>query len=249
MKDHAGLRRICIICFIGMLVMLIVHIQVLVMFNQRKVNIHGNDSTNDVYMAIDPRNNSTSRWLKRDYAMPGGQKVNLIGQTIDGTLNNNSGDTVQEWVLRINIAGDCFINQAWTGTAEIHQTADDGRKLEQTLDLRDYTLTDVSLQYKYDGDLLIPLKQGDYIVYHPNAHDTEMPLKGGSSVTIGMIFYFLDDIDLSDYDLSIQFHRGFTQGWSFFTFSWDRTWIIWPVAGVAYGAVLAIAKALKRRNG
>lgn len=38
-------------------------------------------------------------------------------------------------------------------------------------------------------------------------------------------------------------------GWSFFTFSWDRTWIIWPVAGVAYGAVFAIAKALKRRNG
>ena len=52
MKDHAGLRRICIICFIGMLVMLIVHIQVLVMFNQRKVNIHGNDSTSDVYMAV-----------------------------------------------------------------------------------------------------------------------------------------------------------------------------------------------------
>ena len=38
-------------------------------------------------------------------------------------------------------------------------------------------------------------------------------------------------------------------GWSFFTNSWDRTWIIWPVAGVAYGAVFAVVKALKRKNG
>ena len=37
-------------------------------------------------------------------------------------------------------------------------------------------------------------------------------------------------------------------GWSFFTNSWDRTWIIWPVAGVAYGAAFAIAKALRKKN-
>ena len=37
--------------------------------------------------------------------------------------------------------------------------------------------------------------------------------------------------------------------WSFMTDGWHRTWIVWPVAGVAYGAVFAIAKALKRKNG
>jgi transcriptional regulator with XRE-family HTH domain len=36
--------------------------------------------------------------------------------------------------------------------------------------------------------------------------------------------------------------------WSFFTNSWQRTWIIWPVAGVAYGAAFAIAKALRKKN-
>lgn len=30
-------------------------------------------------------------------------------------------------------------------------------------------------------------------------------------------------------------------GWSFFTMSWERTWIIWPCAGVLYGAVCGIA--------
>ena len=37
--------------------------------------------------------------------------------------------------------------------------------------------------------------------------------------------------------------------WSFISNSWDRTWIIWPIAGVAYGAFYAILKAAGRKNG
>jgi len=33
---------------------------------------------------------------------------------------------------------------------------------------------------------------------------------------------------------------------SFYTGRWDRTWIVWPVAGVAYGVVLAFARMLRR---
>lgn len=36
-------------------------------------------------------------------------------------------------------------------------------------------------------------------------------------------------------------------GWSFYTMDWGRTWIIWPSAGVLYGAVCGIA-ALARRK-
>ena len=36
--------------------------------------------------------------------------------------------------------------------------------------------------------------------------------------------------------------------WSFITNDWGRSWIIWPIAGAAYGAVFAIMKAL-RKNG
>ena len=38
-------------------------------------------------------------------------------------------------------------------------------------------------------------------------------------------------------------------GWSFATNGWERTWIVWPVAAVAYGAVFGIAKALRQKNG
>ena len=34
--------------------------------------------------------------------------------------------------------------------------------------------------------------------------------------------------------------------WSFIGKSWDRSWIIWPVAGVAYGAIYGIVRALHK---
>ena len=37
--------------------------------------------------------------------------------------------------------------------------------------------------------------------------------------------------------------------WSFLTNDWHRTWIVWPVAAVACGAVVGIVKALRRRDG
>ena len=35
--------------------------------------------------------------------------------------------------------------------------------------------------------------------------------------------------------------------WSFIANNWQQSWIIWPVAGVAYGAVFGIAKALNKK--
>ena len=34
---------------------------------------------------------------------------------------------------------------------------------------------------------------------------------------------------------------------SFLTDAWDKTWILWPVAGVAYGVVMAMAKVLRKK--
>ena len=36
--------------------------------------------------------------------------------------------------------------------------------------------------------------------------------------------------------------------WSFITSAWDKTWIVWPVAGVLYAVVEAIAKALTKEK-
>ena len=36
--------------------------------------------------------------------------------------------------------------------------------------------------------------------------------------------------------------------WSFITMNWNRTWIVWPVAAVAYAAIAGIFKALHRKE-
>ena len=36
--------------------------------------------------------------------------------------------------------------------------------------------------------------------------------------------------------------------WSFLSGDWDRTWIVWPIAGVLFGLVLAAARALRSRK-
>ena len=35
-------------------------------------------------------------------------------------------------------------------------------------------------------------------------------------------------------------------GWSFLTMQWNTTWMVWPVAGVLYGAVEGIIKLAMR---
>lgn len=37
-------------------------------------------------------------------------------------------------------------------------------------------------------------------------------------------------------------------GWSFYTMSWHRTWILWPVAAVLYGAVLGISALVRKSS-
>ena len=34
---------------------------------------------------------------------------------------------------------------------------------------------------------------------------------------------------------------------SFLTNAWEKTWIVWPVAGVAYGVVMAVARVLRKK--
>ena len=220
MSNQNRLWRLSVILFFLTLVMLVVHIETLIRFNRRDYLVTGgeSDSSTSVRLEMDARADSTSTWLKRDFKMEDGRKVDLTGQTIDGTLSNQSRDMIQDWKLRINIIGDCYINQAWTGEVEIHQFVETDQEKVQRMNLQDYRLEQVKLAYVYDGDLLIPLKKGDYFIYYPSARFNEMPVEGGADVKIGVIFYYLDPLDFSDYELQFHFHRSFTQGYTFYAF-------------------------------
>jgi hypothetical protein len=36
--------------------------------------------------------------------------------------------------------------------------------------------------------------------------------------------------------------------WSFISGAWDRTWIVWPIAAVAYAAIFSIVKAMSKKD-
>ncbi|MCR5007574.1 MAG: HAMP domain-containing histidine kinase [Oribacterium sp.] len=180
-------------------------------FNAREYVVRGVNQDNPTYFKYAGRGDSTSEWLKRDFDL-NGEKVDLKGQTIDGVLYNHSEDLVSQWTLRINIRGDCYINNAWCGTVEIHQAVGTEDEKVQKLDLRNYKLEEVELDYVYDGDLLIPLSKGDYVIYFPSLKDNEIPAGPHSELTTGVIFYYLDTLDLNNIDLSFYYHRDITNG-------------------------------------
>lgn len=208
-------KRIIITCPIIIVVLCVIQIVTLKHFNAQEYVTRGQDTTGQTYMSIASRGDSTSVWLKRDFPW-NRDLVDLTGETVDCVLHNDANDDISNWVMRINIVGDCFINNAWCGVTEIHQFVGTDKEMVQTLDLRNYSLDDVKLEYRYDGDLLIPLQKGDFVYYYPSAKDNEMPILKKSDLTMGMIFYYLDDLDLSNYEITYSYHRKFPQGRLFY---------------------------------
>ena len=129
------------------------------------------------------RGSNTSSWMKRD--------LNLYGSISDVRIFNGSSSDISTWTLRVNIKGPCYLNQFWNGDVEIHQHVGDDNEVVQTLNLANYDVEDLILEYMIDdSDLMIPLDEGDYIIYYPEENMREMPVKPGDETVVGFIFYY-----------------------------------------------------------
>ena len=204
-------RKILIVLLVCLLAGIMGQMVYIISYNNRVHTVEGADAAQAAYVDIHNRDNATSQWIKRDFALKG-QTVNLNGRTVDGTFINHSGDIISSWTMTIRIHQDCFVNQAWCGSMEIRQYTGTDREKTQTLDLRNYRLEDVRLEYVYDGDLLIPLSEGDQLIYYPSEKDRETNLAPQSEMTMGMIFYYMDALDLSDYTVEYRCHKSFAEG-------------------------------------
>jgi len=190
-------KKLSIALLIAVVIMMFFHMIIIRVTNHTMHTTIGKDEKKATYMDVDFRGDATSTWQKKDFDLDG-TKVNLTGTTIDEVLHNNYVLDVSDWSLRIDIQHDCFINQAWTGEVEIHQQVGTDKEKVQRLNLQKYKLEDVKLDYRYDGDLLIPLQKGDYVIYYPNPLCNEDVVESKNQVTVGMIFYYIDELDLSD---------------------------------------------------
>ena len=214
-NNRENMKKFLAVLALIIAVVLIGHVVSIISFNEKVHTVFGADDSHESYLDLGSRADSTSSWVKRDFDLYG-ETVDLKAQTIDGTFYNRSTDGISEWTMVIHIKEDCFINNAWCGTVEIHQFVGTEREKVQTLDLRSYKPEEIELEYLSDGDLLIPLQKGDFIRYNPSLKDHEMPLGPKSELTMGVIFYFLDSIDLSDYQVDYSYHRNFAHGVGFY---------------------------------
>ena len=204
---------------------------------------------NDLIMSIAPRGGASDQWIKDRPDMP-----DSYGTIYSGRLNNNTPFAVSSWIMRINIHEDCYISNAWCGVLEIHQNRSTGEKI-QTLDLRDFSIDEVTLDYEQDGpDTLISLTEGDYIIYYPSETDNEYPIKATaenaeepSNTEIGLILYTFHEqaIVFDDVTISYYLQKNLTQVPVFWLFA--VLGLLWFLAVMIFIASDLSVRAARKR--
>lgn len=167
-----------------------------------------------------PREAETDSWTK--YVTDGkNNRILYRGTIYEAVIRNSTEYTITDWKIRINIHNFCYLNNAWCGTFEIHQFVD-GIENVQLLDLQNYSRNDIILDYLMsDNDLLIPLNEGDYLIYYPNEQVNETPITSlqvsDSEVKIGVIFYTYDNslMKLDDISMHYYMEKDLLQGTAF----------------------------------
>lgn len=218
-------------------------------FNNRERVYTAAEPTDECSMDIGPRGGDSSQWIKNLYGMP-----SWYATIYQGTFTNNSPYAISYWSMRINIHETCSVSNAWCGSLEIHQNTEEGEKV-QTVDLRNFSPEDLTLDYIQDGpDSLILLNEGDYMVYLPGAADSEYPIAGKSELTqetsnrvIGLIFYshHAAPMVFDDFEITYYLHKGLIQVPAFWLFA--TMGILWVMLVIAYIAAFLTDRAAQKR--
>ena len=146
----------------------------------------------------------------------------LTGEIFELCAANYSTIAVSGWTARITVEKECFLNNAWNGTVEVHQFRD-GSERKQELDLNSIDPGALQLEcLETEPLILIRLEPGDYLIYHPNAD------KGESSIPemecavrdsrVGFLFYHEGDLEFPKVEAEYYLHRKLSQGREFMCF-------------------------------
>lgn len=153
------------------------------------------------------------------------------GATCAIIIRNNQNIKITNWTLRMNIMEDCYLNGFWCGSFEIHQFRD-GVEMVETIDSQNYDVSKIKLDKNaYRKDIMIKLQQGDYIVYIPSEAANETVVEPHNRVGAGAIFYYEDELKISDFELNYYEHIKYTQSPFFVVVS--ALGVIWFVLALA----------------
>ncbi|MBQ3425982.1 MAG: hypothetical protein IJH37_02425 [Clostridia bacterium] len=147
-------------------------------------------SSNGVFVNAIPRG---STWTKAfDINNEGITEHNFQAYTYDFTVSNNTADEVSDFSFKLTFENKVFLLSAWNGALEIHQNTYDGEIVDTVPDLREYVPENHNLKsVTFDGESLISMNPGDYIVYLPSSsmNALEVPINPNEGTTPGIILY------------------------------------------------------------
>ena len=167
----------------------------------------------DVTVSAVPRG---STWTKAfDLNNEGITEHNHQAYTYDFTVTNNTYDEVKNFSFKLIFNKDVFLMSAWNGALEIHQMTPEGEITDTVPDLREFVPENHSLRcVSFDGESLIQMKAGDYLIYIPSSsmNAMEVPIEPNEATTPGIILYTAIGEDISDstIDLRYTFNRRIT---------------------------------------
>lgn len=155
----------------------------------------------------------TSTWSKIiDLNNEGITENNYQAYTYDFYITNNSDDEVSEYYFKLTFDREVFLMSAWNGAMEIHQFTDGVENVDTIPDLREFKPEEQNVSFVViDGDPLIHMHAGDYIIYYPSSGENamEVPLLAHEGTVPGIILYVPvgKDISRSSLDIYYKFHR------------------------------------------
>lgn len=156
-----------------------------------------------------------STWTKVfDFNNEGLTEHNYQAYTYDFNVSNNTKDKVEEFSFKLTFDREVYLLSAWNGALEIHQDVKGSEIVDTVPDLREYVPGDHKLRsVNVDGESLIPMQKGDYLIYIPSTgmNAMEMPIEPFEGTTPGIILYVAigQDIDGSVLHIDYMFHRLF----------------------------------------
>ena len=203
----------------------------------------------DVSVTAAPR---SSTWGKIfDFDNEGITEENYQAYTYDFSVNNNTRDRVDDFSFKLVFGQDVYLMSAWNGALEIHQNVNGNEIVDTISDLREFVASEHSTEtITVDGESLVPMKAGDYLVYIPSssANAMEVPIEPMQGTTPGVILYVAvgESIDNSSLEIEYSFHRVLTAEPLF----WAAMvgFAIWLTAVLIFAVTSAQIKKYKERH-
>ena len=164
----------------------------------------------DLSVRVEPRSNTWPKCI--DYYDEGLTEENYLAYTYDFYIRNNTKDEISDYVFKFTFDREVYLMSAWNGSIEIHQMTDGGEYVATVPDLRDFDKDSYEFDtYTINGESLIRMKKGDYIIYCPSTSENsmEMPVEPYEGIVPGIIMYVPmgQDINTSELEIDYTFHR------------------------------------------